>query len=73
MKISEITAQAVDKWDLIFHSLGIEVGNGKHCPCQIDSEQLHNNNIPENPVCKKSNIYSLKQHYDNLSTSPRKD
>ena len=122
MKISEITAQAVGKWDYIFHSLGIEVGNGKHCPCPIcggkdrfrfdnqngrgtyicnqcgsgdglelikhyyhcdakeasikvaeylnlpnqsnqirdktvfrkrDSEQLHNNNIPENPVCKK--------------------
>ena len=122
MKISEITAQAVGKWDYIFHSLGIEVGNGKHCPCPIcggkdrfrfdnqngrgtyicnqcgsgdgleliknyyhhstkeasikvaeclnlpnqsnqirektvfrkrDSEQLNNNNIPENPVCKK--------------------
>ena len=122
MKISEITAQAVGKWDYIFHSLGIEVGNGKHCPCpicggkdrfrfdnqngrgtyicnqcgsgdglelikhyyhcdakessikvaeclnlpnqsdqirdktvfkKIASEQLHNNNIPENPVCKK--------------------
>lgn len=122
MKISEITAQAVDKWNYIFHSLGIEVGNGKHCPCPIcggkdrfrfdnqngrgtyicnqcgsgdglelikhyyhcdakeasikvaeylnlpnqsnqirektvfrkrDSEQLSNNNIPENPVCKK--------------------
>ena len=35
MKISEITAQAVDKWDYIFHSLGIEVGNGKHCPCPM--------------------------------------
>ncbi|WP_085166031.1 primase-helicase zinc-binding domain-containing protein [Gilliamella bombi] len=122
MKINEITAQAVDKWDYIFQSLGIEVGNGKHCPCpvcggkdrfrfdnqngrgtyicnqcgsgdgleliknycqcdakeasskvveclnlsnqnnqirenlafrKIDSEQLHNDNIPDNPVCKK--------------------
>lgn len=122
MKISEITAQAVDKWDYIFHSLGIEVGNGKHCPCpmcggkdrfrfdnqngrgtyicnqcgsgdglelikhyyhcdakeasiklaeclnlpnhsnqireniafnNIDSKQLHNDNIPDNPVSKK--------------------
>lgn len=122
MKISEITAQAVDKWDYIFHSLGIEVGNGKHCPCPMcggtdrfrfdnqngrgtyicnqcgsgdglelikhyyhcdakeasikvaeylnlsnqndqiqdktvfkkrDSEQSYNNNIPDNPVCKK--------------------
>ncbi|NUE96310.1 DNA primase [Gilliamella sp. ESL0232] len=122
MKINEITAQAVDKWDYIFQSLGIEVGNGKHCPCpvcggkdrfrfdnqngrgtyicnqcgsgdgleliknyyqcdakeasnkvaeclnlsnqnnqirenlafrNIDSKQLHNNNIPDNPVCKK--------------------
>lgn len=122
MKISEITAQAVNKWDYIFHSLGIEVGNGKHCPCpmcggkdrfrfdnqngrgtyicnqcgsgdglelikhyyncdakeastkvaehlnlpnqsdqirdktvfrKIDSEQLHNNNITANSVCKK--------------------
>ncbi|MCX8678597.1 hypothetical protein J3U22_03170 [Gilliamella sp. B2865] len=33
MKISEITAQAVGKWYYIFHSLGIEVGNCKHCPC----------------------------------------
>lgn len=120
MKINEITAQAVGKWDYIFQSLGIEVGNGKHCPCpvcggkdrfrfdnqngrgtyicnqcgsgdgleliknycqcdakeasnkvaeclnlsnhkirenlafrKIDSEQLHNDNIPDNPVCKK--------------------
>ena len=122
MKINEITAQAVGKWDYVFQSLGIEVGNGKHCPCpvcggkdrfrfdnqngrgtyicnqcgsgdgleliknyyhsdakeasskvaeclnlsnhnhkirenlvfrNIDSKQLHNNNIPENPVCKK--------------------
>ena len=122
MKINEITAQAVGKWDYIFQSLGIEVGNGKHCPCpvcggkdrfrfdnqngrgtyicnqcgsgdgleliknyyqcdakeasskvaeclnlsnpnnqirenlafrKLDSEQLHNDNIPENPVCKK--------------------
>ncbi|OCG24709.1 hypothetical protein A9G11_03385 [Gilliamella sp. wkB108] len=122
MKISEITAQAIDKWDYIFYSLGIEVGSGKHCACpicggkdrfrfdnqngrgtyicnqcgsgdgleliknyfncsakeasikvteclnlsnqsnqirektifkKIDSEQLHNNNIPENHVCKK--------------------
>ena len=122
MKISDITTQAVGKWDYILHSLGIEVGNGKHCACpvcggkdrfrfdnqngrgtyicnqcgsgdglelikhyyhcdakessikvaeclnlpnlsdqirdktvfkKIASEQLHNNNIPENPVCKK--------------------
>ncbi|WP_334319872.1 primase-helicase zinc-binding domain-containing protein [Gilliamella apicola] len=122
MKINEITAQAVGKWDYIFQSLGIEVGNGKHCPCpvcggkdrfrfdnkngrgtyicnqcgsgdgleliknycqcdakeasskvveclnlsnknnqirenlafrKIESEQLHNDNIPDNPVCKK--------------------
>ncbi|MCX8727828.1 primase-helicase zinc-binding domain-containing protein [Gilliamella sp. B2838] len=122
MKINEITAEAVGKWRLIFSSLGIEVGNGKHCPCpvcggkdrfrfdnqngrgtyicnqcgsgdgleliknycqcdakeasnkvaeclnlsnqnnqirenlvfrKIDSEQLHNDNIPDNPVCKK--------------------
>lgn len=122
MKINEITAQAVGKWDYIFQSLGIEVGNGKHCPCpvcggkdrfrfdnqngrgtyicnqcgsgdgleliknyyqcdakeasnkvaeclnlsnqnnqiranlafrKIDSEPLHNDNIPDNPVCKK--------------------
>ena len=122
MKINEITTQAVGKWDYIFQSLGIEVGNGKHCPCpvcggkdrfrfdnqngrgtyicnqcgsgdgleliknyyhcdakeasskvaeclnlsnqnnkirenlvfrKIDSEQLHNDNIPDNPVCKK--------------------
>ena len=122
MKINEITSQAVDKWQSIFSSLGIDVGNGKHCPCpvcggkdrfrfdnqngrgtyicnqcgsgdgleliknycqcdakeasnkvaeclnlsnqnnqirenlvfrKIDSEQLHNDNIPDNPVCKK--------------------
>ena len=122
MKINEITTQAVGKWDYIFQSLGIEVGNGKHCPCpvcggkdrfrfdnqngrgtyicnqcgsgdgleliknycqcdakeasnrvaeclnlsnqnnqirenlafrKIDSEQLYNDNIPDNPVCKK--------------------
>jgi putative DNA primase/helicase len=122
MKINEITTQAIGKWDYIFQSLGIEVGNGKHCPCpvcggkdrfrfdnqngrgtyicnqcgsgdglelvknychcdakeassrvveclnlsnqnnkirenllfrKIDSEQLHNDNIPDNPVCKK--------------------
>ena len=122
MKINEITAQAVGKWDYVFQSLGIEVGNGKHCPCpvcggkdrfrfdnqngrgtyicnqcgsgdgleliknycqcdakeasskvaeclnlsnhnhkirgnlvfrKIDSEQLYNDNIPDNPVCKK--------------------
>lgn len=35
MKINEITAQAVDKWDYLFQSLGIEVGNGKHCPCPV--------------------------------------
>ena len=121
MKINEITSQAVDKWQSIFSSLGIVVGNGKHCPCpvcggkdrfrfdnqngrgtyicnqcgsgdgleliknycqcdakeasnkvaeclnlsnqnnqirenlvfrKIDSEQLHNDNIPDNPVCK---------------------
>ena len=122
MKINEITTQVVGKWDYIFQSLGIEVGNGKHCPCpvcggkdrfrfdnkngrgtyicnqcgsgdgleliknyfqcdakeasskvveclnlsnknnqiqenlafrKIESEQLHNDNIPNNPVCKK--------------------
>lgn len=122
MKINEITAQAIGKWDFIFQSLGIKVGNGKHCPCpvcggkdrfrfdnqngrgtyicnqcgsgdglelvknychcnakeassrvaeclnlsnqnnqirenpvfrKIDSEQLHNDNIPDNLVCKK--------------------
>ena len=122
MKINEVTAEAVGKWQSIFNSLGIEVGNGKHCPCpvcggkdrfrfdnkdgrgtyicnqcgsgdglnliknyyhcdakeasdkvveclnlsnqnnqirenlvfrKIDSEQLHNDNIPDNPVCKK--------------------
>ena len=122
MKINEITSQAVDKWQSIFNSLGIVVGNGKHCPCpvcggkdrfrfdnkngrgtyicnqcgsgdglnliknyyhcdvkeasdkvaeclnlsnqnnqirenlgfrKIDSEQLHNDNIPDNPICKK--------------------
>ena len=122
MKINEVTAEAVGKWQSIFSSLGIEVGNGKHCPCpvcggkdrfrfdnkdgrgtyicnqcgsgdgleliknycqcdakeasnrvaeclnlsnqnnqirenlafrKIDSEQLHNDNIPDNPVCKK--------------------
>ena len=122
MRINEITTQAVGKWQSIFSSLGIEVGNGKHCPCpvcggkdrfrfdnkdgrgtyicnqcgsgdgleliknycqcdakeassrvaeclnlsnqnnqirenlafrKIDSEQLHNDNIPDNPVCKK--------------------
>ena len=122
MKIRELIQLATGKWDYIFHSLGIEVGNGKHCPCPIcggkdrfrfdnqngrgtyicnqcgsgdgleliknyyhhstkeasikvaeclnlpnqsnqirektvfrkrDSEQLHNNNIPENSVCKK--------------------
>ena len=122
MKINEVTAEAVGKWQSIFSSLGIDVGNGKHCPCpvcggkdrfrfdnkngrgtyicnqcgsgdgleliknyyhcdakeasdkvaeclnlsnqnnqirenlafrKIDSEQLHNDNIPDNPVCKK--------------------
>ena len=122
MRINEITAEAVGKWQSIFSSLGIDVGNGKHCPCpvrggkdrfrfdnqngrgtyicnqcgsgdgleliknyyhydakeasskvveclnlsnqnnqirenlafrKIDSEQLHNDNIPDNPVCKK--------------------
>ena len=122
MRINEITAEAVGKWQSIFSSLGIEVGNGKHCPCpvcggkdrfrfdnkdgrgtyicnqcgsgdglnliknyyhcdakeasskvveclnlsnknnqirenlafrKIESEQLHNDNIPDNPVCKK--------------------
>ncbi|MBI0103855.1 toprim domain-containing protein [Gilliamella sp. W8145] len=122
MRINEITTQAVGKWDYIFQSLGIEVGNGKHCSCpvcggkdrfrfdnkngrgtyicnqcgsgdgleliknycqcdakeasskvveclnlsnknnqirenlafrKIESEQLHNDNIPDNPVCKK--------------------
>ena len=35
MKISDITTQAVDKWQSIFSSLGIDVGNGKHCPCPV--------------------------------------
>ena len=35
MKINEITTEAVGKWQSIFNSLGIEVGNGKHCPCPV--------------------------------------
>lgn len=35
MKINEVTAEAVGKWQSIFNSLGIEVGNGKHCPCPV--------------------------------------
>ena len=35
MKINEITTQAVGKWQSIFSSLGIDVGNGKHCPCPV--------------------------------------
>ena len=35
MKINEITAEAVGKWQSIFSSLSIEVGNGKHCPCPV--------------------------------------
>ena len=35
MKINEITSQAVNKWQSIFNSLGIVVGNGKHCPCPV--------------------------------------
>ena len=35
MRINEITTQAVGKWQSIFNSLGIEVGNGKHCPCPV--------------------------------------
>ena len=35
MRINEITTQAVGKWQSIFSSLGIEVGNGKHCPCPV--------------------------------------
>ena len=35
MKINEVTAEAVGKWQSIFSSLGIDVGNGKHCPCPV--------------------------------------
>ena len=35
MRINEITTQAVGKWQSIFSSLGIDVGNGKHCPCPV--------------------------------------
>ena len=35
MRINEITAEAVGKWQSIFSSLGIVVGNGKHCPCPV--------------------------------------
>ena len=35
MKINEITTRAVGKWQSIFSSLGIDVGNGKHCPCPV--------------------------------------
>ena len=35
MKINEVTAEAVGKWQSIFSSLGIEVGNGRHCPCPV--------------------------------------
>ena len=35
MKINEVTAEAVGKWQSIFSSLGIVVGNGKHCPCPV--------------------------------------
>ncbi|OTQ73791.1 primase-helicase zinc-binding domain-containing protein [Gilliamella sp. N-G2] len=35
MRINEITTQAVGKWQSIFSSLGIEVGNGRHCPCPV--------------------------------------
>lgn len=35
MKINEITAFAMGKWDYVLNSLGIETGRGKHCPCPI--------------------------------------
>ena len=35
MRINEITTQAVGKWQSIFSSLGVEVGNGRHCPCPV--------------------------------------
>ena len=35
MRINEIITQAVGKWQSIFSSLGIDVGNGKHCPCPV--------------------------------------
>lgn len=35
--MSDIARETVGKWHGIFASLGIEVGDGKHCPCPICS------------------------------------
>ena len=70
MKISEITAQAVDKWDYIFHSLGIEVGNGKHCPCPMcggkDRFRFDNQNGRGTYICNQCGSgdgLELMKHY----------
>lgn len=70
MKISEITAQAVDKWDYIFYSLGIEVGNGKHCPCPIcggkDRFRFDNQNGRGTYICNQCGSgdgLELMKHY----------
>ena len=72
MKISEITAQAVDKWDYIFHSLGIEVGNGKHCPCPMcggkDRFRFDNQNGRGTYICNQCGSgdgLELIKHYYN--------
>lgn len=35
MNINELVQNANGKWEHILNSLGIEIGNGKHCPCPV--------------------------------------
>ena len=75
MKISEITAQAVNKWDYIFHLLGIEVGNGKHCPCPMcdgkDRFKFDNQNGRGTYICNQCGSgdgLELIKHYYHCDT-----
>lgn len=75
MKISEITAQAVNKWDYIFHLLGIEVGNGKHCPCPMcvgkDRFRFDNQNGRGTYICNQCGSgdgLELIKHYYHCDT-----
>ena len=72
MKINEITTQAVGKWQSIFSSLGIDVGNGKHCPCPVcggkDRFRFDNKNGRGTYICNQcgsgDGLELIKNYYD---------
>ena len=72
MRINEITTQAVGKWQSIFSSLGIDVGNGKHCPCPVcggkDRFRFDNKDGRGTYICNQcgsgDGLELIKNYYD---------